>query len=155
MSKSLNQPATLSPADLPALLTKLPPGATVNLAKLSTGDLSVSLVDAPPTKSQLIDEHYPHLKSVGITLSQAAEKYGVPRNAIEGWVYNARSVSFVDETAYPKLIDEAEVALCARIYLERKNAGGLTGFPFFDEEDRLLSGPKHPERSKRRRTQVG
>ena len=151
MPDRANQPPALSPAQLAEVLTKLPAGVKVNVEKLSTGDLSVSVVDAPaPTKDQLIAQKYAHLRGVGVTLSQAAEKYGVPRNAIEGWVYNAQCVGFVNEAAYPKLVDEAEVALCAAIYQERKSAGGLTGFPFFDESGRLLTGPKHPERSRRR-----
>lgn len=148
MSDRSNQ--SLSPAQLAEVLTNLPAGVKVELQKLSTGDLSVSVDTPAPTKEQLIAAKYAHLRNVGITLSQAAEKYGVPRGILKNWVYQSCDVGFVDETAYPKTVDEAELALCIEIYQKRKAAGGLTGFPFFDESGHLLTGPKHPERSRRR-----
>lgn len=141
----------IKPTDLSSLLTNLRPGVKLELEKLSNGDVTVSYDTPPKTKAELIEEKYPHLKGQGITISQAAKEYKVSRNTIEGWVYVTKTVSFVDEEHYPKLVDEAEVAVSCDIYNKRKAAGGLTGFPFFDEEGYLVEGPKHPDRSAKRR----
>lgn len=135
------------PPDILNALTNLPPGATIELKKSSSGDIILN-GHSRKTKQQLIDENYSHLVGVGISLSEAAEKYGVPRSVIEGWVYSSGNVSFVDETVYPKLVDEAEVALCADIYKERR-AAGTSGLPYFDEEGYLIEEVQRPASSRR------
>lgn len=150
MSDRSNQ--SLSPAQLTEVLTSLPAGVKVNVEKLSTGDLSLSVVDTPaPTKADLIAAKYAHLRGVGITLSQAAEKYGVPRGAMEKWVYISRDVHFADELCYPKLVNEAEVALCADIYHERRKVG-TAGLPYFDAEGRVITEVKRPASSRKKQT---
>lgn len=148
MSDRSNQ--SLSPAQLAEVLTNLPAGVKVELQKLSTGDLSVSVDTPTPTKEQLIAAKYAHLRNVGITLSQAAEKYGVPRGAMEKWVYISRDVHFVDELCYPKLVNEAEVALCAGIYHERRKVG-TAGLPYFDVEGRVITEVKRPASSRHKK----
>lgn len=138
----------ISPADLEQLLTTLPPGSTMELRKSPTGEISV--VEQPLTKQQLIEQKYAHLVGQGISLNEAAEKYDVPRAALRSWVYRAQDVRFVDEESWPKLVDEAEVALCAEIYHERK-ASGLTGVPFFDDDGRVIEDLKHPKLAAYRR----
>lgn len=152
----LADPALLSPLELAEVLTNLPDGSTLHFKKVA-GGFAVSTAVAGPdvpkkTKADLLEEdRYRPLKGVGVTLSEAAKKCEVPRDAVESWVYGSRNVSFVDEAAYPKLIDLAEVTLCADIYKKRKNAGGLTGFPFFDEQGYLVEAVKHPDRAAKRR----
>lgn len=153
MSDRANQPPALSPAQLAEVLTKLPTGVKVNVEKLSTGDLSVSVDTPTPTKDHLIAQKYAHLRGVGITLSQAAEKYGVPRGALEKWVYISHDVSFVSEAVYPKLVNEAEIALCADIYHERRKAG-TAGLPYFDPQGRVITTVKRPA-SSRHKKQAG
>ncbi|GIK36617.1 MAG: hypothetical protein BroJett011_04500 [Chloroflexota bacterium] len=135
--------------ELNGLLTKLPPGTKLQVT-LPNGETLVAENDRK-TKAQLIEEN-PQLRALkgrGITISEAAEKYGVPRTTIEKWVYRSRDVSFVDEASYPKLIDEAEVALCAGIYKKRKKEAVIPNIPFFDEEGFLVENVKHPHRSRR------
>lgn len=133
--------------DIPKLLTKVPAGVKITLIKHPEGDF---MVDIPKTKQQLIDEQFAHLKGQGISISEAAQKYDVPRGAIEAWTYNAGYVNFVDEAVYPKLIDQAEVALCAQIYHQRQK-NGLSGVPYFDEDDLPIVELKHPQLSEYRR----
>lgn len=144
---------TLTPAQLQTLLTSLPPGTKIEIVKTQGGIIVADNNGKSKTKDQLIDEKYAHLRGVGITISQAAEKYSVPRGAIQGWVYSSHDVHFVDEDCYPKLIDEAEIALCADIYKDRQ-ARGITGIPFFDDQGHLVKEVKHPERSERRRKRM-
>lgn len=133
-------PQKLTPAQLADLLTNLPPGAKIEIKRTPTGDLIVSQTK---TKTQLLEEKYSHLCGQGITISDAAKKYTVPRGAIDSWVYRSGYVSFFDESCYPKLINEAEVALCADIYRQRK-ATGTAGLPYFDENDLLITEVKRP-----------
>ena len=147
MSDSSHQ---LPPAEVEDLLINLPVGVKVNVEKLSNGDVSV-LVEAPaPTKEQVIAEKYAHLGGQGITLSQAAEKYGVPRKAIENWVYISHDVHFVDVRCYPKTVDEAEVALCSVIYQERQKMG-TAGLPYFDDQGRVIAAVKRPASSRHKK----
>lgn len=133
------------PPALVDLLKNLPAGATLGLTKLPTGEIVVT--DEPKrTKAELLEE-YAHLKGRGITITDAAERYGVPRSAVTDWVYRTGDVSFVKESSYPKLVDEAEVALCAKIYSERK-AAGITGVPYFNPDGTEYE-IKHPHRSRR------
>lgn len=143
------------PTDVVHLLTKLKSGSTMDLkaTKLPSGEIAVVTTAASTGKkhkSELLKK-YAHLSGVGITLSQAAERYDVPRDVISKWVYRTHDVSFAKEDCYPKLIDEAEVALCAEIYHKRKEAGALTGFPYFDEHGFYVEEMKHPHRSRRQK----
>lgn len=136
----------LSP-ELIDLLTRLPPGATIELKKSTSGDIILN-GHSRKTKQQLIDEKYAYLKGIGISLSQAAKKYGVPRGAIRAWVYQSNYIEFTDRNAYPQLVDEAEVALCADIYKERR-AAGTSGLPYFDEDGYLIEEVQRPASSRR------
>lgn len=143
----------LTPDQLQTLLTSLPAGTKIEIMKSTEGGIIVTNTDTTAetkTKAQLIDEKYAHLKGQGITISQAAEEYQVPRKVVEHWIYRSQDVSFVDEASYPKKIDAAEVALCAEIY-KRRQKEGLTGIPFFDDEGHLIEDVKHPDRSRRKK----
>ncbi len=139
----------VTPAQFDDLLTNSPVGVTIELTKLPTG--AIAVVTPNPTKTQMLQKYLP-LRGVGISLSDAAQKYNVPRNTIENWVYRAGYVNFVDETAYPKLVDEAEVAVCAEVYnLRRGTSLAKGGAPFFDDAGALVTDLKHPGLSAYRR----
>lgn len=139
------------PVDIARVLNSLPPGHKIEFRKLPTGVIIVT-DDAPKkSKSQLLEENYAHLKGVGITISEAADKYGVPRSIVRTWVYRTNDVGFVNEASYPRLVDEAEVALCAGIYKKRKQAG-IIGIPYFDDDGFHLENIQHPDRAAKRRS---
>lgn len=131
---------TISANDLAAQLATLPQGAETTIVRLN-GNFVV--LETPKTKTELINEKYPELIGVGITLSQAAKKYGVPRGVITQWVYKSSDVSFQNEASYPKLVDESQVALCSELYHIRKKEG-LTGVPYFDPEGYPITTRQHP-----------
>lgn len=139
---------TFPPGELQSILEKLPPGSTIQVSKSPAGDIIVTSDGQAKTKRQLLQENFPHLVGQGISLSQAAKKYGVSRSVISQWVYRQDYVHFVDQDSYPQLVDEAEVALCVQIYRQRQETG-LTGVPYFDEHNRLIEEVLHPHRSKR------
>jgi|GEM_PF-4042964 len=143
-----SNPQTLTPADLPALLTTYPPGVKLQLEILPNGAIHVADT-TPKTKTQLIDELFPHLKGQGISISDAAKKYGVPRDVISRWIYGSGDVHFVDETCYPKLANEAEVALCAQIYHARR-AANTAGLPYFDDQGHIITTVKRPAATRNR-----
>ncbi|MCK6629317.1 MAG: hypothetical protein L6R45_29590 [Anaerolineae bacterium] len=142
------KPQTLSPTDLPALFTTYPPGVKLQLEILPNGAIHVADT-TPKTKTQLIDELFPHLKGQGISISNAAKKYGVPRGAVNDWVYVTGYLHFVDETCYPKLVDEAEVALCAQIYHARR-AANTAGLPYFNDQGHIITTIKRPAAARNR-----
>jgi len=138
---------TLTPAYLIELLTNLPAGHKIEISKTPGGEVIMS---QEKTKAQLIEEKYSALAGQGISLSEAAQKYDVPRATITSWVYRSADINFVDETSYPKLVNEAEVALCSEIYWDRKKRE-IAGIPFFDENEVLIDNLKHPGLSEYRR----
>ena len=129
-------------------LTNLPPGATIELLKGTNGEVIVT--NQRKTREQLLAENFSHLRGLGISMSQAAQKYQVPRGTLQRWVYRTGYVHFVDEEAYPKLVDEAEVALCADIQ-EKRREWGVRNVPFFDDEGYLIEDLKHPDLAAYRR----
>jgi hypothetical protein len=124
------------------LLTNTRPGDKIKIK--STGEIVVK-----QTKAEIIQQEYPHLAGQGITLSEAAKKYGVPRSTIEKWHYN--DYISVIENSYPIILNEAEIAYCADIYHARKAAGiGFRGVPLLDENG-LAYELKHEVLAKNRR----
>lgn len=143
--------------DLLALLTNLPAGSILSLEKSPNGAVLVA-DDTPKTKQQLLTElPYAELAGQGISITQAANKYLVPRGTIEGWLYSQNYIAFVDEGAYPKLINEAEVALCAHIYHQRQEAGlDKGGAAYFDQDGYPVVSKqdlKYPRLADKRREQ--
>lgn len=135
--------------ELEKLLTNLPPGTTIELTLNPQGELTVTN-NQKQTKEDLLQNKYAHLVGVGISLSEAARKYGVTKGVIKAWVYRSNYIRFVDTDSYPQLINEAEVALCADIYRDRQ-AAKLTGLPYFDECGYVITKRKHPDLAKYRR----
>lgn len=139
---------TLTPDQIAEVLTNLKPGVKLNLEILPSGDVAVSN-DTPQTKAGLIEEKFSHLKNQPITVSQAAEKYGVPRRTILEW----KDYGFINvmESGYRMTIDEADVAACFHIYNERKETGlGFSGVPLFNPDGTLYE-LKRPDLAEYRR----
>ncbi|MCB0207736.1 MAG: hypothetical protein KDJ52_00310 [Anaerolineae bacterium] len=148
-------PQTLSPVDLQNLLTTLPPGVKLEIEKTPSGE--VRIMSAPQTKEQLLQAKYGDLIGQGISMSKAAKKYTIPRSAIEKWVYRNNYVDIIDEESYPKLIDEADVAVCAEIYhIRQKTSLSKGGAPYFDENGVVITEVQHPRlAAKRKREREG
>ena len=96
------------------LLYSLPPGVKI---EINTGAITLTTYT---TKDELLKDKYPHLLNQHITLSEAAEKYNLPRGTISSWIYKTGYISPVDPNGHPIFVCEAEIAYLADIYNERR-----------------------------------
>jgi len=135
------------------LLHKLPAGVKIEVTKtLGAGEFIVTAEKL--TKAEIIADKYPHLVGKPITLSDAAQKYGVPRTTLQKWHYRSNYITPVDPTDYPFCFDEAEIAYLTEIYNRRKITGSRA--PLIDD-DGLPYEVKHPELAdyRRRKNEIG
>lgn len=101
------------------------------------------------TKEQIIKEKYPHLAGQNITLSDAAEKYGLPRSTVKSWVYQSKYLAPIDPDAYPMFVNEAEIAYLVDIYNGRKRTNSKAplvddnGLPYKLKRPRLAQYRKN------------
>jgi hypothetical protein len=128
------------------LLTRLVRDGRIEAAQLPSGEILVSGsgIAQTRTKQQIIRDDYRHLREVPISISAAAAKYDVPAPTIRGWV--TRKYITVIDSGYPMMLDESEIAFCARIHHERRTAGihSTAPIPLLDENQRPCQ-LKHPD----------
>ncbi|MBP7691060.1 MAG: hypothetical protein KA764_04045, partial [Anaerolineales bacterium] len=67
-------------------------------------------------------EQFTHLVGVGITLSEAAKKYDVPRHRVHHWAVERGYVKCVDN-GYPAKYDEGDIAFVVAVVHYREKAG--------------------------------
>jgi len=93
-------------------------------------------------------EDFKRLRSRSISTSEAMRRYNVLGRTLRRWA--RRGLITVLESGYGMLLDEADVAYCAKIYHIRRMSESLSGAPLLDENGKpnLL---KHPELSEYRR----
>jgi transposase len=135
-------------AQIETLLTNLAPGATLDLEIHKTTEGTLILRPQPASKEELLAEKYGHLRANELSLTQAAQKYDVPRGTIENWIYRAKYLQFSTETTHPKLINEAEMAYLAELYHQRLTTGSKA--PLLDDNG-LPYEVKYPELAATRR----
>lgn len=134
------------------VLTQLIQAGKIEAVRLPSGELLVSAENGQSkTKEMIINEKYPHLKGNPITITEAAEKYELPRSTIEKWL-ERKYIEIVDPDSYPMKVDEADVLYCVDVYRQRKALGITGGVPLLDENG-FPYQLKHPDLSKRRRMQ--
>ncbi len=139
------------------VLTRCIENGIIKAVQLPNGEIAVSAEEIRPiTKKQ-----FEHLRGKPITISEASRPrprfdddgnvvggYEVPDPTMRGWI--RQGYVRVLEDGYGKKLDEADVAYCAAVYHERKDAGSMSGEPLFDEAGRPYQ-LKHPQLSKYRR----
>lgn len=135
--------------DVTIVLTEITTNVTISLTKLTGGQF---VVDIPQTKDQIIEDRFSSLQDKGISLTEAEAKYNIPRYIIRTWVYRDDPyVNFIDRDAYPQLVNEAEVAVCAEVYRQRKAIGLTGGSPYFDDFGYPITKRQHPKLAEYRR----
>ena len=122
----------------------LPPGGKVDVTLLTGEQFTV----VQQTKQQILEEKYPDLIGQPITLTEAAEKYGVGRATISAWNYRSNYISPMDDTVYPALFDEAEIAYLVDIYRRRREQRSKA--PLLDDNG-LPYQIQHPDLAEYRR----
>ena len=119
---------TLTKAQLNDLLTGMKPDDKIEIKPSG----KIEMVKYK-TKQDILNDKYRALIGQGITLSEASEKYHIPRPTIQGWYYK----NYIDvvEDSYPMKMNEADIAYCADVYRQKKSAGiGFRGAPLLDED---------------------
>ena len=131
------------------VLTQLVETGKIEAVRLPSGEVLVPADNGTNTrtKQQIIEEQFAGLRGQLITLSEAAQKYDIPRSTIQSWVYRSNYIEPVGDN-YPLVVDEAEVAYCANIYKQRRASGSKA--PLLDE-DGLPYELKHPDLAAYRR----
>jgi len=109
------------------------------------------------TKEEIIAAKFAHLKGQPISASEASRKYSddqirIYPSRFSDWAKAGYITSEFD--GYRLLLDEAEVAYCAKIYREKyKEYGGrLTGVKIFDEDGNPYQ-LKYPEVARQMRSE--
>jgi hypothetical protein len=108
-------------------LTHLVTSGKLEAVQLPGGEIAVSERAAKQQVRPI--ERDERLRGVGITVTEAATKYKVPRNNILAWV--ARGYITVIEPGYKMSLDESDVKLCVGISAQHKSVGSRA--PLFDE----------------------
>ena len=140
-------PASMpTPLDFMQMLSKVSKYDTIEVDQT---DLRTTIT-VTKTKQQILEEKYGDLVGQPITLTEAAEKYGVPRDTISKWNYRADYIAPLDPDAYPAQFDEAEIAYLCDIYKQRKAQRSRA--PLLDD-DGLPYQIKDPERAAKVRKQ--
>ena len=126
------------------------PGATTRTGVPSAPPRAPSM--APKTKEEIITEKFAHLRKKPITIAEATKAYHVQRITLLGWI-KLGYVGVLNRKERPMMIDEAEVAYCAKIYHERR---GKRGTRLFDESGNpyQLKRPDVAEYRRRRQEAV-
>jgi len=86
-------------------------------------------------------EDFAHLEGKPITVSEAAEKYGVPVATIHTWIHR-EYLSPLGKKGRQREINEAEIAYCAAIYHVRKRFGTRAPLLNKDGSPYLLRDPE-------------
>ena len=137
---------TVNENEIKKLLKRFPRGAKISI-ELPTGE-KLTVNKKPQTKQDIINENYAKLIDVPITLSDAAEKYNVPRKNIANWV--KRGYISIITSGYGMTVNESEVAYCVNVYRQKKGSGmGFRG-PLLDKNG-LPYQLKHPVLSQQRK----
>lgn len=79
-------------------------------------------------------DKFKKLAGVAITVSDAAQKYGVPYMTILRWTRLYPKQLRVIKPGYGMTLDEQGVAMCVEIYKQHKNSNTVA--PLFDEAGR-------------------
>jgi hypothetical protein len=135
------------------ILRQLIESGKIRAATLQDGEIAVSETSAQVAiiNEQLKAvkrEDFKRLHNRSISTAEAMRRYNVLDRTLRYWA--KRGIVTVLESGYGMLLDEADVAYCAKIYHIRKISGSLSGAPLLDENGKpnLL---KHPELSEYRR----
>jgi len=119
----------ISPSDLHQLIE----AGTIRAAEIN-GVIAVSeeSVNAHTPKEELEEyKQFKHLAGVEIGIGEAARKYQVPQPTISRWVKRG-FITKLGKKGQKILLNEQDVAYCARIYHDR--GGGIQGRRLFAKD---------------------
>lgn len=135
-------------------LTNLSPGDRIELEKSITGEITV--VDHK-TKAEIIADEFSHLQGQEINVTAASQKYSnqihIPYQTFSRWA-KAGYIKILRDDGYWLILDEADVAYCAKIYRKKFELydGQMAGRRIFDKYGNPYIR-KFPELAERKRRQ--
>ncbi len=94
-------------------------------AVLPDGEIGISLASLQELlpREQLPDyQQYAHLQGTSISISDAARKYGVQTSTLTRWMQRGY-ITRLGKDGRRTLLDEADVAYCAHVYLSDSGQG--------------------------------
>jgi hypothetical protein len=103
----------------------------IPVIKSTRGELFVEEIELQPFE---LRDKFKKLAGVAITVSDAAQKYGVPYMTVLRWTRLYPKQLRVIKPGYGMTLDEQDVAMCVEIYRQHKNANTVA--PLFDEAGR-------------------
>lgn len=106
-------------------------------------DQEVAVAEGDVEKIVIRKSDFEHLRGKPISITEAAEKYGIPHGTFSRWV-KAGHISVIKRIGRKVLLDEADVAYRAEIY---KRMGGGRGRRIFDADGKPYK-IKYPERTR-------
>jgi len=146
----------VSETDLRDMIEK----GTISLGISPEGEIMVTqdnrYVDVNESLIAIKKDDFVHLYKQPITMTEAADKYGLNRQLVFEWKQKGYVHIIQKSTgrgrASRMLLDEADIAYCAKIHTIRRRAGVHSGAPLLDQTGQpyLL---KHPALSRYRREQ--
>lgn len=110
-------------------------------AVLPGGAIGVSLssVQALLPREELPDyKEFAHLKGEAISISESSRKYGIHTSTLTRWMQRGY-ITKLGKDGRRTLLDEADVAYCAKIYLSDSGQGKWS----FDEDGKPIQTSKH------------
>jgi hypothetical protein len=105
----------------------------------------------PPTRKEIIEAKFAHLREQPISAHAAQEKYGVHHTNFIRWA-RAGYINILREKKRLIEMDEAGVAYCAHVYHNKKEeyGGRIAGVKLFDKNGNPYQ-IKYPDLSAKRR----
>lgn len=120
--------------------------SSIRAAVLPDGSIGVSLasVRALLPREELPDyQDFVHLKGEPISISDAARKYGIHTSTLTRWMQRGY-IAQIGKDGRRTLLDEADVAYCAKVYLSDSGQGKW----LFDEKGKPVGDGKRRQRSR-------
>jgi hypothetical protein len=110
----------------------------------NTIGVSLASVQALLPREELPDyQDFAHLKGNPISISDAARKYGIHTSTLTRWMQRGY-IAQLGKDGRRTLLDEADVAYCAKVYLSDSGQGKW----LFDDKGKPVEAGKRRQRSR-------
>lgn len=133
-------------AEARKLLRNLKPSDSIELSLIDRN--AMEKFKPYTSKEDILNALYGPLRGQEITLTEAAEKYDVPRSVLSAWNYRSNYIAPLNSYTYPATFDEADIAYLVDIYRARQQSGSKA--PLLNG-DGLPYEIKHPDLARYRR----
>lgn len=140
----------------PAVLRERIASGTIEAIKTSTGVEIVAEHDLD-VRYSITKEQFEHFRGISISVSEAADEYGIPATTITRWGYKGY-IKVLESSSGGRgnatVYDKADMAYCAAVYkaVSEERDGNMRGVRLFDEDGNPYQ-IKNPEEAAKKRQQ--